>query len=183
MAAILREAVSAQTACRRLGDALRNATEANKRKLGNVDCAQLLNMVDGLASLLSIMDLDRASPARRPAVAQMKTHMRRALWYKSKCANLQKQLALEKGKRVQGRIQALWYVRAGPSDPMSSTRSISQHLKDFPVEETRGVGMSHDYVARVKDAFAELVKRFNRTHVEELVEEASQRSCIQGQTQ
>ena len=74
---------------------------------------------------------------------------------------------MEQASCVSGRIQHLWLVRAGLSDPNLPARTVSSHLLEFPEEETQVI--SHTHVGAVRDAFAHIIQRFNSKEVEAAV--------------
>lgn len=76
------------------------------------------------------------------------------------------QLALEKGEKMNGRVQAIWYVRAGLSNPYWPRRSLQDFFRDFGIVEKQNI--SHSTVTRVRDAMAEVLKLMNRSQVSSL---------------
>ena len=64
------------------------------------------------------------------------------------------------GQRVGGQIAKMWFVRVAFSSPCLALRALATFCRDFPLVEQAVI--SHEYVARVRDAFAEILKMLNR---------------------
>eukprot|EP00959_Pyramimonas_sp_CCMP1952_P159587 3338133-Pyramimonas_sp.AAC.1 len=67
-------------------------------------------------------------------------------------------------------MRAIWLVRTGLSPPGVPQRTMADFLSQFPEELGTGAGsgVSHCYVARARDAFAELLKELNGKELERL---------------
>ena len=68
--------------------------------------------------------------------------------------------------RFEGRIQHIWFVRVAFADPGITPRSLSEFCKSF--FETSARAISAPYIGQVRDAFAQIIKNFNREAVKQL---------------
>ena len=57
--------------------------------------------------------------------------------------------------KMGGRLQNMWFIRAGLSPPGVPLRKVTEFLNDFPRVETKSI--SHSYVGEVRDAFCEII--------------------------
>lgn len=99
----------------------------------------------------------------------------------SKVQRLAKQVYYQRGKRRKaeaslrdehadreaGRIQMRWFVRTGLADPCVPTKSLEQFFNEFSMVERKQI--SGVYISRVRFAFKDLVKSFNRQEVAQMV--------------
>ena len=61
------------------------------------------------------------------------------------------------------RVEAIWFVRAGLSKPTIPPRTLRDFIREFPEQETAHI--SETSISRGRDAFCQLIKRFNRAAV------------------
>ncbi len=69
-----------------------------------------------------------------------------------------------RGEHIRGFVRSSWYVRAGFSDPTAPLRSLESHMRQFGLEVDPAAkgSISATSIRHAKDAFAQLVLRFNR---------------------
>ena len=125
--------------------------------------AGAIGMVDSpaiqakLTELSAILVAEFGEGAREDGVAAS-VLQRRLDYQKSKCGQLEQELADVKGDRQGGRIAAMWFIRVGLSPPTIAPRTLRDFLRDFPKEEAHAIS---DYkISQAKDAFCQLIKRF-----------------------
>jgi hypothetical protein len=58
--------------------------------------------------------------------------------------------------KIGGRIEKIWFVRAGLANPILPSRTLQELLQDFMLDECKQI--SHTYVGSVRDAFVEIIK-------------------------
>jgi hypothetical protein len=85
---------------------------------------------------------------------------RRFRYCRAKLRALTGHVASQLAPRVDGRITHMWFIRVAFSPPNMTLRAVTAFCNDFGLTEARVI--SHDYVARVRDAFAEVIKRLNK---------------------
>ena len=89
------------------------------------------------------------------------------LLFRKRCRTTCFTFTKDRGERVDGRIANVWFVRAGLGDPTLADRSVSRFLRSLYLGD-KCFGVSATTVARAKDAFAELVVKFNRLTLRDL---------------
>ncbi len=104
----------------------------------------------------------------------------------SHLARLRRQVRYQKERRVSAedllasddrvgkRLQLIWFARAGLSNPATPVQRMEEFMAEFSRVEEKQI--SHTYVARVRDCFAELIKHLNRQCLANLVKETRAKS-------
>ena len=82
--------------------------------------------------------------------------LRRLGYWKGQTRGLKAKTKRELASRVGARITTMWNVRAGLGAPDASLRSIAKFCNEFAADSVKTI--SHEQVARLRDAFAEMVK-------------------------
>ena len=113
------------------------------------------------------IDVPPTKRKRRRTQKQLLTAMR-VMRLRTKVAK--KRLIAEAAAKVSGRIQSIWFLRAGLASPTLPMRTLSEFCKDFPREETCNI--SHVYVGAARDAFCQIIKEFNRNEVVAMLSKA-----------
>ena len=135
--------------------------------------AELSQVIDQQFDAPSLQQRSRSSATSQSAsdVQAELARLQNTLKYQRKArTKLQEKLDAEKTTKVGGRMRAIWLVRAGLSPPGVLQRTMADFLSQFPEELGAGAdsGVSHCYVARARDAFAELLKELNGQELERL---------------
>ena len=78
--------------------------------------------------------------------------------------------------RVAGRLGLMWHIRVAFAPPQLALRALSALCRDFATNSAPVI--SYEYVSRVRDAFAEIVKKLNRQQISESVASAPQEPLI-----
>ena len=130
------------------------------RALGNFDDnAEIHDVADSLLHLLDAnYDLWKvmADGVEYDAQSQV-SKMQNALRYQKRRRKMvEAELDLERNPHRGKLVQSLWFVRIGMASPSIPARTLASILADIPQHESAGV--SHWYIGRVRDAFAELLK-------------------------
>ena len=126
-----------------------------------VNLQSLLDVLDQQFDLRRIRRQEAQIQLQSLGSAKVVAHLQSRLSYqKRRRADAEAALDEERHSKMSGRIQAMWFVRTGLSDPNIPAATLSQFLYDFPKQEVAAI--SPTYVGAVRDAFAELVKHFNR---------------------
>ena len=112
----------------------------------------LLELVDETYDLRRVTT-DGVQYDDRLAVRQLENSLR---YQKRRRKDIESQLDTERNPHRGRMVQALWFVRIGLANPSVPGRTLSSLLSSLPKDECSGV--SHYYVGRVRDAFAELLK-------------------------
>ena len=117
---------------------------------------------------------DRPGPGRparsdKQVSRKVRTLQQQALRLRSRLKATKAILNRHHANRVSGRIQNMWFIRAGLSDPHTPARTVAAHLQEFPEDETHQI--SHTYVSTVRDTFAHLIKGFNRQNARSAISE------------
>ena len=87
--------------------------------------------------------------------------VRRLKYQKKRRVDVESKAAEDRGERVGGRVANLWLVRAGFGDPTQPDKQVSRFLKCLYSDDVSNV-VSAPTIAKAKDAFTELVLKFNR---------------------
>ena len=69
--------------------------------------------------------------------------------------------------KVSNRIQNIWFIRAGLSDPSIPAVALEQLCASFPESETQAIGKT--YVGTVRGAFAEVIKQLAKNTLLRLI--------------
>ncbi len=102
----------------------------------------------------------------RPSVVERKESHKRANtlhYHKKQLAHCRAALRSQARSRVGGQITKMWFIRVAFAPPGLSLRALSEFCRDFPEVESKAI--SHEYVSRIRDAFAEVVKGLNRQEI------------------
>ena len=114
-----------------------------------------------LDSLSEEFDQPHAPGTKRRSLGQMARSLK---YQKEVRGKLESALTRERGERLGGRIQALWFVRVCMAKPSIPLRTIANFCRDFPIQETKQI--CHTTVSHTRDGFVELVKQMNKRCVE-----------------
>ena len=132
---------------------------------------------DGAASVVQMTEAFLSSLGQEFDIDEKQTHVS-----KQSSSQLQGKLKYARKKRAEAefaleeqmaprkglRIAALWWVRAGLSDPSLPAESMASFVKEFPVQERSSISISAFSVSKARDAFCEMLKDFNQRQVERL---------------
>ena len=130
---------------------------------------------DGAASVVQMTEAFLSSLGQEFDIDEKQTHVS-----KQSSSQLQGKLKYARKKRAEAefaleeqmaprkglRIAALWWVRAGLSDPSLPAESMVSFVKEFPVQERSSISISAFSVSKARDAFCEMLKDFNQRQVE-----------------
>ncbi len=142
---------------------------ALKEFTANAEAARLWpGTASATARLKSVMNLEGCVEGARPgrhANFQLFTHqarrsVRQQLNYWKEWASQAKEECNRDSRQEGGRIARMWFLRVGLGPPDVALRTVSTFCRDFGGVEEKTI--SYEYVARVPDAFAEVLKSLNR---------------------
>ncbi len=105
-------------------------------------------------------------PATVREDADLVRALRRRVTYQRKMRVIAEDL-LSSDDRMGRRLQLIWFVRAGLSNPMTPVGRMEEFMAEFSRVVEKQI--SDTYVARVRDCFAELIKHLNRQCLTSLV--------------
>ena len=172
MASVSQGVASAQGALKQLQDTLASHEDELRQSGVGVPLIQ-----DRVAQLLELLDQEFDVVARGRELRLSAEQLQQQVWYQKRCRrSLEDGLQDERAARAGGRIQAMWFIRAGLSDPSIPPGTMSRFLQEFPREETAAI--STTYIGRVRNCFAELIKDFNRREVAGLVSQDDGERCV-----
>ncbi|CAK0814231.1 unnamed protein product, partial [Prorocentrum cordatum] len=135
-----------------------------------VDVASLVDSAHNVAA--SLADQFEANPAKRGRPpgrgARTSAQISRSLKkQKEKVGQIRKRLGAEGARGHRGRIELIWFVRAGLADPSIPRRVLANMFYDHPLEHSQPISQS--LVSVVRDAFVEVLKKINRSRASYLV--------------
>ena len=129
----------------------------------------LLKAVDAcLVCLASDFELlDRNNKRGLKSVATLERSLK---YQKNVAAKAQARYEQELPNKIGGRVAHMWLVRAAFAPPNTPTRTLAEWVRNFPSDwpKVPKEVIANTTIAKSRDAFAELIKRFNREGVVEL---------------
>ena len=129
----------------------------------------LLKAVDAcLVCLASDFELlDRNNKRGLKSVATLERSLK---YQKNVAAKAQARYEQELPNKIGGHVAHMWLVRAAFAPPNTPTRTLAEWVRNFPSDWTKVPKevIANTTIAKSRDAFAELIKRFNREGVVEL---------------
>ena len=163
--AAFREVKSVRGSLVQLAQTLQGEGPALRRQGVNVEAVQC-SLQQLIVTLEREFDLGRV---RRQLSSQMlikllRGRVKRLKRYRKKAED---DLIAERALRVSNRIEPLWFVRAGLADPSIPMQTLRDIFFDFPIHAEQAI--SHTYISRVRDAFAEILKGLNRREAADMM--------------
>lgn len=143
-----------------------------RERLNNAKYPRTFQAIDALSETIVAEFDNGASQAtlkrsqKITSVASLKRSLRYARKMRLEAKNA---LKAHEATRVGLHIQDLWHVRVGISDPCLPCRKMADFLEDFSAGGQPP--SSHTTICAVRDAFAELIKKFNRVELVRMMED------------
>ena len=122
--------------------------------------ASFADVIDAVKHAADVLDDEFDIVTMKKPPRDFRKLQRQVKYQKKRRREVVATLAAERGARFGRSIQAIWFLRAGISNPLEPPRRLSDVLCEFNVAESKEI--SHTYINRVRDAFCETLKMFNR---------------------